>query len=105
MRRVLICSAVVGFIAAAFSMSDAPRATGSDPTITLPPIKVQVTNFPAVQAVSGSVNVANQPTVNLAPGSSVAVSSLPAVQVSSMQFDSSGNLKVTGSSSSGAGGS
>ena len=78
---------------------------------------VVVSNQPTVNlapgstvAVSGSVSVANQPTVGLATGSSVAVTSLPAVQISGTpavqiagaQFDSNGNLKVTGGSSGGA---
>ncbi len=112
-------------VSGAVDVSGSSVAVSNQPTVNLAP--------GSTVAVSGSINVANQPTVNLAPGnsigisgtpslnlagtatvglapgSSIAVSSLPAVQISGTptvqvagaQFDSSGNLKVTGTGGSG----
>jgi len=112
-------------ISGAVDVLSAPPVTGSvavsnQPTVNLAAGStvavsgtVNVANQPTVNLAAGSsvgisgtpsVSITGTPTVGLAAGSSVAVSSLPAVQisgtptvsVSGMQFDSSGNLKVTG---------
>lgn len=92
-------------VAGVVDVLSAPPITGSvsvnnEPTVNLAP--------GSAVAVSGSVNVANQPTVNLASGSSVEISGTPSVNlagtptvsVSGLQFDSAGNLKVTGATGS-----
>jgi hypothetical protein len=93
------------------------QVSGAVDIVSAPPItgSVAVNNEPTVNlapgssvAVSGSVNVANEPTVNLAAGATVGISGTPsvslagtpAVAVSGLQFDSGGNLKVTGGSGS-----
>jgi hypothetical protein len=48
---------------------------------------VEVTNFPAVQAVSGTVNLANLPAVQSVSGT---------VSVGNLPLDAEGNLRVTG---------
>jgi hypothetical protein len=53
--------------------------------------------------ITGSVAVTNTPTVNVSSMPAVQLSGTPTVQVAGAQFDSGGNLKVTGSTSAASG--
>jgi hypothetical protein len=67
------------------------RQPGTEAATTRTPTQVEVTNFPTVQAVNGTVNVSNLPAVQ-------AVSGL--VGVSNLPVDADGNLRVSSATGS-----
>ena len=117
MRRIVVTGLIV-FSALTLSMVGGAadqRTRGVGAALTRTPTQVEVTNFPAVQAVSGAVNVSNLPAVqtvsgavnvaNLPPVQQVAgtvnVGNLPAVQavagtvaVNNLPLDANGNLRI-----------
>jgi len=84
MRSIKVWSVATVMIAAVVLANGAVRENPL--AITRTPSQVEVTNFPAVQAVSGTVSVGNLPAVQTV-GGTVAVSNLP--------MDVNGNLRVT----------
>jgi hypothetical protein len=84
------------------------QVSGAVDVLSAPPVtgSVAVSNQPTVNlapgntvAVSGTVNVASQPPVSLAPGTSVGIAGTPTVAVSSLpavQIGGTPNVKVTG---------
>jgi hypothetical protein len=80
---VLVCLTVL----IAGSGATAQRARVIETAAASRPTQVEVTNFPAVQPVNGTVNVGNLPAVQSVAGS-VAVSNLP--------IDAAGNVRISG---------
>jgi hypothetical protein len=86
MRTIKIWSVVVALLAAVL-LVDGVRAQRVGPeAITRTPTQVEVTNFPAVQAVSGTVNVGNLPAVQQVAGT---------VSVGNLPIDNAGRLLVS----------
>lgn len=86
MRNIRVWS-VVAVSLVAVLLSDGARAQRVRPeAVTRTPSQVEVTNFPVIQTVGGTVNVGNLPAVQNVTGS-IAVSNLP--------LDTDGNLKVS----------
>ena len=90
MQRAIIVGLALVCVCLVFAISgpSAQRIAPSSGAAATRPAQVEVTNFPAVQAVSGSVNVGNLPAMQTV-GGSVAISNLP--------VDADGNLRVAGS--------
>jgi hypothetical protein len=89
MRRIvvtglaIICVIIIGSMAA----TREPRSAVIEAAPTQNPQPVAVTNFPAVQGVTGTVNVGNLPAVQTVTGT-IAVGNLP--------LDVNGNIRVAG---------
>jgi hypothetical protein len=81
----------------------APTPLDTDPPSTaIPPVPVQITNFPAVQAVAGTMSIDNLPVVQQV-GGTVSVGNLPSVQavqgnvnVGNLPLNQDGSLRVSG---------
>jgi len=89
MRRVVVTCLII-FSAITLSMvggASDQRTRGVGAAVTRTPTQVEVTNFPAVQAVAGTVQVGNFPAVQGVVGS-VAIGNFP--------LDGQGNLRVSG---------
>jgi len=89
MRKVAVWGFVLVAIALVFPGTEAQRSAPINTAPTTRPAQVEVTNFPVVQAVSGSINVGNLPAIQPVSGS---------VQVSNLPFDADGNLRVVSNS-------
>jgi hypothetical protein len=87
MRKLVIWGFVLVSLTAllAGSGASAPRERVIEAAASRP-AQVEVTNFPAVQAVSGTVNVTNLPAVQNVAGS---------MEVSNLPLDAAGNLRVS----------
>lgn len=87
MRKLVIWSVVLVCLTMLVSLGGTAerRRQGIEAAPTREPQPVAVTNFPAVQAVNGAVNVGNLPTVQTVAGS---------VQVSNLPLDADGNVRV-----------
>ncbi len=89
MRRIVVTGLIV-FSALTLSMVGGAadqRTRGVGAALTRTPTQVEVTNFPVVQGVSGTVNVGNLQAVQTIAGS---------VTVSNLPLDSDGRLLVAG---------
>ncbi len=105
MRRIVITGLVLICVVALGSMAGTrePRSAVID-AATRTPTQVEVTNFPAVQGIAGTVNVGNLPAVQTVAGT-VAVANLPAVQsvsgtvaVGNLPLDANDNVRVASAS-------
>jgi len=92
MRRTVMAGVVVScaLVLVAGAAIPVQRVALSPDAPTRTTTQVEVTNFPAVQAVGGSVNVGNLPAVQSVAGS---------VQVTNLPLDGDGNLRVAGAAS------
>src|SRR5262249_7435356 len=87
---VLVCLSAVSFLTVLPIERKVVSSDGTAAMVAAKPTQVEVTNFPAVQAVSGSGVVGNLPAVQTVSGS---------VSVSNLPLDANGNMKVSGQTS------
>jgi hypothetical protein len=89
MQRVVIVGLALVCVCLLFAVSgpSAQKIAPVSGAAATRPAQVEVTNFPALQQVAGTVNVGNLPAVQSVAGS---------VQVTNLPLDNDGNLRITG---------
>lgn len=87
MLRIVVAGIVLACVAfVAGGATDGQRRVGVEAASARTPTPIEVTNFPAVQAVNGTANVGTLPAVQAVVG--------PA-KVSSLPLDADGNVRVS----------